>query len=53
VEDPGAFNASFSGFTLYHRSPAVLQLTEEPCAENNVGHPGNSFEIPEAKSPDF
>jgi hypothetical protein len=53
VEDPGAFNAPWSAIAVYHRSPSVLQLTEEPCAENNFGHPGNEFEIPVANTPDF
>ncbi len=53
VDDPGAFNAAWSGITLYHRSPAALPLTEEPCAENNLDHPGNSFAIPIAEKADF
>ena len=53
LDDPGAFNAAWSGIALYHRSPAVLPLTEEPCAENNLDHPGNSFDIPIAGKADF
>src|SRR5258708_21993795 len=53
VDDPGAFNAAWSGMTLYHRSPSALPLTEEPCAENNLDHPGNSFAIPIAEKADF
>jgi len=53
VEDPGAFNAAWSGITTYHRSPSLLPLTEEPCAENNMDHPGNSFDIPIAQKRDF
>ena len=53
VEDPGAFNAAWSAITLYHRSPAILPLVEEPCAENNGEHPGQFFHIPTAERPDF
>jgi len=30
-----------------------LPLTEEPCAEKNLDHPGNSFAIPIAEKADF
>ena len=53
VDDPGAFNAAWSGIALYHRSPAMLPLVEEPCAENNGEHPGQFFHIPTAEKPDF
>jgi hypothetical protein len=53
VTDPGAFNAPWSGRAFYHRSPNALPLTEEPCAENNIDHPGNSFDIPIAGKADF
>jgi hypothetical protein len=53
VDDPGAFNAAWSGIVMFHRSASVLPLTEEPCAENNLDHPGNSFDIPIAEKPDF
>jgi hypothetical protein len=53
VEDPSAFNAPWSGIALYHRSPGILPLTEEPCAENNLGHPGMPFDIPMAERSDF
>jgi hypothetical protein len=39
LDDPGTFNAAWSGITLYHRSLDLLRLTGEPCAENNSGHP--------------
>lgn len=53
VEDPGAFNAPWSGIMLYHRSASVMPLTEEPCAENNLAQPGQSFDTPVAVTPDF
>jgi hypothetical protein len=30
-----------------------VRLVEEPCAENNVGHPGNFFQVPVATKTDF
>jgi hypothetical protein len=56
VEDPGAFNAPWSAIVRYrHLAPPVL-LTEEPCADQNVGglsFHDKFFDVPTAANPDF
>jgi hypothetical protein len=53
VEDPGAFNEPWSAVVRYQRARTPVTLVEEPCAENNVGHPGNFFQVPVATKTDF
>ena len=53
VDDPGAFNAPWSGIELFHPTHETAVLAEEPCAENNVAPAGNEFPIPVAVRPDF
>ena len=53
VEDPGAFNAPWSGIVRYQHARAPATLFEEPCAETSVGHPGDAFPIPVAGKADF
>ena len=53
VEDPGAFNAPWSGIVRYQPARAAAALFEEPCAENNVEHPGTDFPVPVAQRADF
>jgi hypothetical protein len=53
VDDPGAFNAPWSGVVRYQHARAPARLVEEPCAENNMGHPGNFFQVPVATKADF
>lgn len=53
VDDPGAFNAPWSGMVRYQhqRMPAVL--FEEPCAENNLANLSNFVQNPVAAKADF
>ena len=51
VEDPGAFNAPWSGIVRYRRQPQ--RLSEQPCAENNFDHVGDRYNMPIATKPDF
>jgi len=53
VEDPGAFNAPWSGIVRYRHVASAQLLTEEPCAENNVEHLSNFIHIPTASRLDF
>jgi hypothetical protein len=53
VDDPGAFNAPWSAIVRYQHARAPVTLVEEPCAENNTGHPGNFFQVPAATKADF
>lgn len=53
VEDPAAFNASWSGLVRYRRAASAQPLTEQPCAENNVDALGNRYSTPIATRPDF
>ena len=53
IDDPGAFNAPWSGMELFHPVHEAAELAEEPCAENNVAPAGNDFPIPVAQRPDF
>jgi hypothetical protein len=53
VEDPGAFNGSWSARQIYHRMPQET-MQEAVCAENNID-PFNKgyFPVPRADKPDF
>jgi hypothetical protein len=62
VEDPGTFNAPWSGIVTYRRRGDATQLTEAPCAESNALNGGAYFPqgtgsevipIPIAGKPDF
>jgi hypothetical protein len=53
VEDLGAFNEPWSAVVRYQLARTPVTLVEEPCAENDVGHPGNFFQIPVAAKTDF
>ena len=53
VDDPGAFNASWTARQIYHRMPQD-KMQEDVCAENNVDYFGQGYlPIPEAKTRDF
>jgi len=53
VEDPGAFNAPWSGIVQYQHARAPARLFEEPCAEETAAGFGQHFPVPVAKRPDF
>ncbi len=62
VDDPGTFNAPWSGIVTYRRRGNGAQLTEAPCAESNALNGGAFFPqgtgselipIPIASKPDF
>jgi hypothetical protein len=53
VEDPGAFNEPWSAVVRHQHARMPVTLVEEPCAENNVGHQGNFFQVPVATKTDF
>ncbi len=53
VDDPGAFNAPWSGIVRYRRAAPAQRLTEQPCAENNVDALGNRYSTPIAAKSDF
>jgi len=62
VDDPGTFNAPWSGIVTYRRRGDGAQLTEAPCAESNALNGGAFFPqgtgsevipIPIASKPDF
>jgi hypothetical protein len=56
VEDPGAFNAPWSGVVRFQRTNAVDLLEEQPCADQQVGEVGfhsRLFDVPTATAPDF
>ena len=54
VDDPGAFNMSWSARQIFHRTRAG-RLEEAICAENNFAFEGDAAvaEIPKAHRPDF
>jgi hypothetical protein len=53
VDDPGAFNTTWTARQVYHRRPQPI-MEEAVCAENNLDFFGQGFlPIPEAKTPDF
>ena len=53
VEDPGAFNAPWSGTVQYQHARAAARLFEEPCAEETAAGFGQHFPVPVAAKPDF
>jgi hypothetical protein len=53
IDDPGAFNAPWSGIVRYRRGTAVQRLYEQPCAENNIDPLGKRYDSPIATTPDF
>jgi hypothetical protein len=56
IDDPGAFNAPWSGVVRYRRTASADQLEEQPCADQNVGEIGfhsRLFDVPTAAKPDF
>ncbi len=53
VDDPGAFNAPWSGIVRYRRAASAVRLTEQPCAENNRDAAGNQYSTPIAPKADF
>jgi len=53
VDDPGAFNAPWSGIVHYRRAARAQGLTEQACAENNVSVLGDRNITPTAAQPDF
>jgi hypothetical protein len=62
IDDPGTFNAPWTGIVTYRHRGAATQLTEAPCAESNVMNGGAFFPqgtgsevipIPIASKPDF
>ena len=53
VDDPGAFNAPWSGTVRYRHPARPRPLDEEPCAEEAAAGFGHDFPVPTAKRPDF
>ena len=53
VDDPGAFNAPWSGIVRYRHPGAPRPLVEEPCAEETAAGFGHDFPVPIAGKPDF
>ena len=62
VDDPGTFNAPWSGIVTFRHRGGATQLTETPCAESNAMNGGAFFPqgtgsevipIPIANKPDF
>jgi hypothetical protein len=62
VDDPGTFNAPWTGIVTYRHRGGATQLTETPCAESNAINGGAFFPegtgsevipIPIANKPDF
>jgi hypothetical protein len=53
VDDPGAFNASWSGIVRYRHPGAPRPLVEEPCAEEAAAGFGHNFPVPTAGKSDF
>jgi hypothetical protein len=53
VDDPGAFNAPWSGIVRYRRAAGAQRLGEQPCAENNINVLGDRNITPTASKPDF
>ena len=53
VDDPGAFNAPWSGIVRFRHPNAPRPLVEEPCAEQTVAGFGHDFPVPVAVMPDF
>jgi hypothetical protein len=56
IDDPGAFNAPWSGVVRFRRTASADPLEEQPCADQNVGEIGfhsQLFDVPIAAKPDF
>ena len=53
VEDPGTFNAPWSGIVRYRHPGAPRPLAEEPCAEEAATGFGHDFPVLTAGKPDF
>lgn len=53
VDDPGAFNAPWSGMVRYQHQRQPATLFEEPCAENNLANLANFVRNPVAARADF
>ncbi len=53
VDDPGAFNAPWSGIVRYRPSPRPQRVPEDACAENNINVLGDRNFTPTAELPDF
>jgi hypothetical protein len=56
IDDPGAFNAPWSGIIRFRRTPSEDSVEEQPCADQNVGELGfhsQLFAVPTAAKPDF
>ena len=56
IDDPGAFNAPWSGIIRFRRTASEDQVEEQPCADQNVGELGfhsQLFAVPTAAKPDF
>jgi hypothetical protein len=53
VDDPGAFNAPWSGIVRYRHPAQPRPLVEEPCAEEAAAGFGHNFPVPTAGKSDF
>lgn len=56
IDDPGAFNAPWSGIIRFRRTMSEDRVEEQPCADQNVGELGfhsRLFAVPTASKPDF
>jgi hypothetical protein len=53
IDDPGAFNAPWSGVVTYRRAPAAQRAPEDRCSENNVSVLGDRNIVPVATKADF
>ena len=53
VDDPGAFNAPWSGIVRYRHTTQPERLEEDSCAEQTAAGFGEGFSVPVAGKPDF
>lgn len=53
IDDPGAFNAPWSGVVRYRHPGGPRPLDEEPCADETVAGFGHDFPVPVAGKADF
>jgi len=53
VDDPGAFNAPWSGIVRYRHSAQPRLLEEDSCAEQTAAGFGEGFSVPIAEKSDF
>ena len=53
VDDPGAFNAPWSGIVRYRHPAQPRRLEEDSCAEQTAAGFGQNFPVPVAGKPDF